>query len=223
MDILFVLLIPVVFFTIWIWHSRILLRAYRSMIVAIGGSLISSLVITAAVFYVIAIVFDPTGSFEKQKIIEQRIEAAEAAGFDSVKEHQKALSLGLSTRLEYHDHLTKEWLKEVASEAERKVAREEARKERRRGLISDGIKSGTAVSVGGQVACLRKAWFDDMVKFRVADDRNSFHTYVEKGKCTVLPKGLTVTITEYPGFLGGVTGFAYNGTKMWAAREAFNY
>jgi hypothetical protein len=76
----------------------------------------------------------------------------------------------------------------------------------------------TGVTTGGYVACLSKEWLDDFVKFSVAKDYGSMQAYLNT-KCFQIKEGVVVTITEYPGMFGGVTGFVFNGVKFWTVRE----
>ena len=82
---------------------------------------------------------------------------------------------------------------------------------------------GSAVTVGGHVACLKEEWLDDVVKFVSAGDTGSFKAYIEMQKCVVLKPGLEVTVIEYPGMFGTRTQFAFRGIKFWTVREALKY
>ena len=81
--------------------------------------------------------------------------------------------------------------------------------------------SGT--TVGGQIACTQKGWYNDMVQFVAAEDKESFKNYINRKRCVILKKGLHVTVTDSPGMFGGTTGFVFHGYKFWTAREAITY
>jgi hypothetical protein len=76
----------------------------------------------------------------------------------------------------------------------------------------------TGVTTGGYVAYLSKESLDDFIKFSVAKDYGSMQAYMNT-KCFQIKEGIVVTITEYPGMFGGVTGFVFNGVKFWTPRE----
>ncbi|MFL1405401.1 hypothetical protein ACJO2E_08670 [Marinobacter sp. M1N3S26] len=79
--------------------------------------------------------------------------------------------------------------------------------------------ASAAETVGGKIACITKAWYDDFVKFAAADDLESIEVYMEQKRCFQLKDGMTVTIMEYPGMLGGVWEVAYRGQKFYVQRE----
>lgn len=84
--------------------------------------------------------------------------------------------------------------------------------------------SGLATTSNSSIACFTESALNDMTKFTVAGDRASFDAYVTQGKCIVMKGGVDVTVMEYPGLLGGTTGFVYRGVKMWTTREGLtNY
>lgn len=80
-----------------------------------------------------------------------------------------------------------------------------------------------AVTKGGNVACISEQWYKDMVAFVEAKDRQSFQRYIDMKRCVVVKEGLRVTVTDSPGMFGGITGFIFQGTRFWTAREALNY
>ncbi|MEI7636377.1 MAG: hypothetical protein WCJ37_03675 [Syntrophus sp. (in: bacteria)] len=84
--------------------------------------------------------------------------------------------------------------------------------------------SGLATTSDSAIACFAESALDDMTKFTGAGDRASFNAYVDQRKCIVMKGGVDVTIVQYPGMLGGTTGFVYNGVKMWTTRSGLtNY
>lgn len=90
------------------------------------------------------------------------------------------------------------------------------------GLFTAQLYALSATTVGGGVACLRKVWIEDMIKFVSAQDINSFQVYLNNDRCIILKKGIKVTIMESPGFFGSVTGFIFQGVpgvKLWTTRE----
>jgi hypothetical protein len=78
-------------------------------------------------------------------------------------------------------------------------------------------------TVGGHAACPTREWYDDLVAFMVAEDRESVNAYFTAERCIVLKPGLKVTVTEYPGMFGGSTQIVIKGVKLWTFREAVNY
>jgi len=87
------------------------------------------------------------------------------------------------------------------------------------GLITNQVYALSATIRGEAAACLKKEWVKDMVSFANARDMDSFQAYFDTAKCTVLKKGLRVTVTEHPGMFGGITGFVVKGVKFWTVRE----
>ena len=81
----------------------------------------------------------------------------------------------------------------------------------------------SGITTGGHAACLKKEWLDDVTKFVVAKDIDSFQAYLDSNKCIILKKGLRVTITESPGMFGGTADFVFKGIKMWTYREGLEY
>lgn len=90
-------------------------------------------------------------------------------------------------------------------------------------LFSSQLVAMPGVTKGGHVACQKKEWLDDMIKFVVAEDMASFKAYVDSGKCLVLKAGLRVTVTDPPGIFGGTAGFTFQGIKFWTVREGLEY
>lgn len=80
-----------------------------------------------------------------------------------------------------------------------------------------------ATTKGGDAACIKKEWLDDLFSFVAAGDKDSFQAYMDSKKCIILKKGLRVTVTESPGMFGGIAGFVFRGYKFWTAREALKY
>ena len=87
----------------------------------------------------------------------------------------------------------------------------------------NAIALGSATTEGGHIACVKKEWFADIMKFIVAEDKASVQAYLDANKCIILKKGLKVTITESPGAFGTKVGFAISGIKLWSVREALDY
>ena len=79
------------------------------------------------------------------------------------------------------------------------------------------------ITKGGYVACKNEKWLDDMARFRSVGDRERYEAYINEGKCLILEDGLQVTVTNWPGLLGGKTGFILAEEKFWAVREAIDY
>lgn len=82
-----------------------------------------------------------------------------------------------------------------------------------------GANANGAETVEGSIACLSREWFDDFVKFAAAKDMGSIEAYVNARKCFPLKDGMTVTVIEYPGMLGGVWEVAFRGQKFFVQRE----
>ena len=87
------------------------------------------------------------------------------------------------------------------------------------GLITGQVYAFSATIRGDAAVCLKKEWAKDMVSFANAKDIDSFQAYFETAKCTVLKKGVRVTVTEPPGMFGGIAGFVLKGVKFWTVRE----
>ena len=62
-----------------------------------------------------------------------------------------------------------------------------------------------------------------MVRFSSANDQKSYEAYIKDNKCLILEEGLEITVTDWPGLLGGNTGFILMEEKFWAVREAIDY
>lgn len=90
-------------------------------------------------------------------------------------------------------------------------------------FISSNAYALSGITTGGQYACLKKQWLDDIITFAVADDRKSVQAYLNARRCFVVKKGLKVTVTESPGVFGTITGFVFEGTKLWTVREGLTY
>ena len=67
----------------------------------------------------------------------------------------------------------------------------------------------------GYVACYQENWLDDVTQFSIQKDTASYQAYLSSGKCFLLRAGLRVTVVDFPGLLGGKTGFFYQGQKLW--------
>jgi hypothetical protein len=76
---------------------------------------------------------------------------------------------------------------------------------------------------GGYVACMKEQWLDDMLQFSLTNDQESYGAYIKDKKCLILEDGLQITVTDWPGLLGGKTGFIMLEEKFWALREAIDY
>ena len=70
---------------------------------------------------------------------------------------------------------------------------------------------------------MKKEWLDDMIKFVVAKDKDSFAAYIACKKCIIMKGDMKVTVTDWPGVFGSTTGFIFKGTKFWTVREGINY
>jgi hypothetical protein len=75
----------------------------------------------------------------------------------------------------------------------------------------------------GFFACRTRQLWDDLVTFRVAEDRESFAAYMDGVRCFQLKGNLHVTIMSGPGLLGGVVEAAHAGMRFFTAREALVY
>ena len=78
------------------------------------------------------------------------------------------------------------------------------------------------VSTGGRgqldsnaTICRTRAQYDDMVSFRIADDRTSFNAYYMAGKCRAAAGGETVTILEKT--FDGTARVSMAGTIWWVS------
>ena len=85
--------------------------------------------------------------------------------------------------------------------------------------ILSAANANGAETVEGKIACLNRELFDDFTKFATAKDMGSIEAYMSSGKCFQLKDGMTVTIIDYPGMLGGVWEVAYRGQKFIVQRE----
>lgn len=81
------------------------------------------------------------------------------------------------------------------------------------------VAAHSAETVEGKLACLTKEWYDDFVKFAAAGDEASMNAYLKSRKCLGMKGGMTVTVLEYPGVLGGVWKVAFRGQKFFVQRE----
>lgn len=129
------------------------------------------------------------------------------------------VSYGSSPCLEGH---TQVWAKESAP-ASRSQAPARVRPERK---IADRevkqVSSGTRTK-GGHIACRRKEWMDDVVKFIGSKDVASGQAYLDRKWCLVLKPNIPVTITEWPSMFGGRVEFVANGVKLYSVRESLIY
>lgn len=89
--------------------------------------------------------------------------------------------------------------------------------------VSSTALASPAITKDGEVACLTKEWYEDMISFSIADDIESIETYVELKRCMLMKGGLRVTVTDSPGMLGSKVGFIYKGFEFWGGREALEY
>lgn len=81
-----------------------------------------------------------------------------------------------------------------------------------------------ATIAANAVACFSKDALEDLTKFKMARDRNSFISYFDRRLCIPLPKEMDVLVTRSPGVFGSKTEFFYGGAKLWTYREGLkNY
>lgn len=84
--------------------------------------------------------------------------------------------------------------------------------------------SGLATTTVNSIGCFTKTDLEEMVRFTVSGDRESFAAYIMHKKCIVLAGGLDVTVVEYPGMFSGTPCFVYRGVKLWTTRSGLtNY
>jgi hypothetical protein len=89
-------------------------------------------------------------------------------------------------------------------------------------LLALSIQANAATT-NEDIACIRKDWIEDIVKFAEANDIANVKSYLNNGQCLHMKEGLQVTVTNLPEHNGGVTGFVFHGVKMWTRRGGINY
>jgi hypothetical protein len=82
------------------------------------------------------------------------------------------------------------------------------------------VPIGSTKTVGGYVACYSEDDLDAMNRFARMHDEQRYNAYIAEGKCIVLKRGLTVTVSGAQGGFGDKARIEYEGKKMWTMKDA---